>query len=48
MSQGLALSKAQRLEIGARGRAHVAQHFSTAALQQATLGVYRRLLEPRS
>lgn len=48
ISQALALSKAQCLEIGARGRAHVAQHFSTAALQQATLDVYRRLLEPRS
>lgn len=45
ISEAISLTDAQRKQIGARGRAHVAQHFSTAALQHATLGVYRRLLE---
>jgi glycosyltransferase involved in cell wall biosynthesis len=40
----LAMSAEQRAEMGARGRARVASLYSTAALQEATLAVYHRVL----
>lgn len=40
----LSLSPADRAGMGARARAHISEHFSTAALQASTLRVYREVL----
>jgi glycosyltransferase involved in cell wall biosynthesis len=40
----LALPPEARAAIGARGRAVVLEHYTTRAMQQATLSVYRELL----
>ena len=40
----LRLSAADRTAIGARARASVCTNYTTAAMQQATLEVYRELL----
>ncbi len=41
----LQLSIADRIALGARARASVCQHYTTAAMQAATIGVYRELLD---
>jgi glycosyltransferase involved in cell wall biosynthesis len=40
----LALPEAERLALGARARAAVMENYTTAAMQAATLDVYRELL----
>jgi glycosyltransferase involved in cell wall biosynthesis len=44
LAEALHLPPQARAEIGACARAHVLAHFTTAAMQGATLGVYDRLL----
>jgi glycosyltransferase involved in cell wall biosynthesis len=44
IAAALSLSPAQRAEIGARARAHVAAHFALSRMQAETLGVYDELL----
>jgi glycosyltransferase involved in cell wall biosynthesis len=44
IAHALALPAAERARIGAQGRAMVLQHYTTAAMQRATLSVYRELL----
>ena len=40
----LRFTPAERAALGARARASVCAHYTTAAMQQATLEVYRELL----
>jgi glycosyltransferase involved in cell wall biosynthesis len=40
----LAMDKSARIEMGARGAARVRRLYSTAALQEATLAIYQRIL----
>ncbi len=44
VDEALRLSPAERAALGARARASVCQNYTTAAMQQATLDVYRELL----
>jgi glycosyltransferase involved in cell wall biosynthesis len=44
ISRALALPAGERARIGAQGRAMVLEHYTTAAMQRATLSVYRELL----
>jgi glycosyltransferase involved in cell wall biosynthesis len=44
LAEALALSPADRAEMGERGRRHVLAHFSVEALQRRTLSVYDQLL----
>ncbi|MFC7554231.1 glycosyltransferase family 4 protein [Pseudoroseomonas wenyumeiae] len=44
ITRALALPAAERARIGAQGRAMVLEHYTTAAMQRATLSVYRELL----
>jgi glycosyltransferase involved in cell wall biosynthesis len=44
ISHALALPAGERARIGAQGRAVVLEHYTTAAMQRATLSVYRELL----
>ncbi len=45
LAEALALSETEREALGARARAHVLEHYTTAKMQAATLAVYRELLE---
>lgn len=44
MAQAISLGPEARAAMGARGRAHVAAHYSVAAMCATTLGIYDRLL----
>jgi glycosyltransferase involved in cell wall biosynthesis len=44
LNRALALSEAERAAIGQRARASVLRDYTTAAMQAATIGVYRELL----
>jgi glycosyltransferase involved in cell wall biosynthesis len=44
LRQALALDASERARIGARARAHVAQNFTLARMQEQTLAVYDELL----
>jgi glycosyltransferase involved in cell wall biosynthesis len=44
MTRALALPAGERARIGAQARAVVLEHYTTAAMQRATLSVYRELL----
>jgi glycosyltransferase involved in cell wall biosynthesis len=44
LGQALVLTPAERAEIGARARAHVAGHFTLRQMQELTLAVYDELL----
>ncbi len=48
MQHLLQLAPEARAAMGAAGRAHVVQHFSTKGLQAATLTVYKRLIDQAS
>ncbi len=44
LAEALALPEADRIEMGARARAHVLRHFSLSAMKAATLAVYDEIL----
>jgi glycosyltransferase involved in cell wall biosynthesis len=44
IARALALPAEERARIGAQARAAVLEHYTTAAMQRATLSVYRELL----
>jgi glycosyltransferase involved in cell wall biosynthesis len=44
IARALALPAADRARIGVQARATVLEHYTTRAMQQATLSVYRELL----
>ncbi|MBO1073201.1 glycosyltransferase family 4 protein [Roseomonas marmotae] len=44
IARALAMPAEERARIGAQGRAMVLEHYTTAAMQRATLSVYRELL----
>jgi glycosyltransferase involved in cell wall biosynthesis len=46
IDHALALPEEERIALGARARAWVSAHYTTQAMQAATLAVYRELLEP--
>lgn len=47
LDAALDLSEDDRVALGARARANVARHYTVAAMQAATIDVYREVLEPR-
>lgn len=47
ISRAVALGPEGRAAMGAKARARIARHFSTAAMTAATLGAYRSLLDAR-
>jgi len=46
LAQFLRMSGTERQDMGRRGQARVSERYTVAALQKATLAVYRRVLEP--
>jgi glycosyltransferase involved in cell wall biosynthesis len=46
IGEALALSAEHRQRLASRARAHVAEHFSTAAMCAAEIAVYEELLFP--